>query len=213
MQPPSSNTKRSLQIAKQLADFIPGCNPLDTNDLCQILREVGALRGNLRADAAEVEDYLCGLAERMVEMIERHGHIAGRQAFSIVVDILEQVAASMSAELQSAAADAMTRSEGEPARRAPLQSAEESESAVDLSSSGVGLRLMDQRKLGEILVSLSMLTPSQVESALRHQKSSGMRFGESLVELGLIKKNALEATLRIQRRQSSSRSSPPPWAS
>lgn len=212
MNPPSSNTKRSLKLAKDIAEFIPGCNPLDTTDLCQILREVGALRGNLREDHAEVEDYLCGLAERLVELIERHGHIAGRQALSIVVDILAQVAASMSSELQAAASDAAAASQvGGPAAKGAAAGEAQGLSPRALQDTRVGLRLMDQRKLGEILVSLSMLSQDQVERTLKHQKSNGKRFGESLVELGYINKAALEATLRMQRKQKDGRPKPP-WA-
>jgi len=208
MNPPTAHTKRSLQLAKQLAEFIPGCNPLETTDLCQVLREVGALRGNLRADEAEVEDYLCSVAERMVELIERHGHIGGRQALSLVVEILTHIASSMGAELQAAASQASTQLESDGGR-APAGAADEPPS---LATTRVGLRLMDQRKLGEILVSLSMLTPDQVETAVRHQKSSGKRFGESLVELGYIKKAALDAALRMQSKQKGATRVRPPWA-
>jgi hypothetical protein len=188
MNPPSSNTKRSLKLAKEIAEFIPGCNPMDTSDLCQVLREVGALRGNLRADHAEVEDYLCSLAERLVE-------------------IVTQVAGSMSSELQAAASDAAAAAAGKPSSSsdAGAESGAESDGMSMMQSTRVGLRLMDQRKLGEILVSLSMLNPEQLERTLKHQKSSGKRFGESLVELGYINKAALEATLRMQRKQKEGR--------
>jgi hypothetical protein len=207
MNPPSVHTKRSLKLAKEIAEFIPGCNPMDTSDLCQILREVGALRGNLRADQAEVEDYLCGVAERLVELIERHGHISGRQALSLVVEILSQVADSMSTELQAAASDASTSRTAPAAAQLPTSGAAQPSRAI--GDTRVGLRLMDQRKLGEILVSLSMLSQEQVERALKHQKSNGKRFGESLVELGYINKAALEATLRMQRKQKDGRSASP----
>jgi hypothetical protein len=207
---PSSNTKRSLKLAKEIAEFIPGCNPLDTTDLCQILREVGSLRGNLRADHAEVEDYLCSLAERLVELIERHGHIGGRQALSLVVEIVTQVAASMSSELQAAASDAAAAAgAAQGAGTSAPSNAPAAPLTPSLQSTRVGLRLMDQRKLGEILVSLSMLTQEQVERTLKHQKSNGKRFGESLVELGYINKAALEATLRMQRKQRDGRPAPP----
>lgn len=211
MNPPSTNTKRSLKLAKDLAEFIPGCNPLDTSDLCHVLREVGALRGNLRADHAEVEDYLCSLAERLVELIERHGHISGRQALSIVVEIVSQVAGSMSSELQAAASDAAAAAAAKPAAASESRQEAGSEGGATsvLNSTRVGLRLMDQRKLGEILVSLSMLNQEQVERTLKYQKSNGKRFGESLVELGYINKAALEAALRMQRKQKDSRPSPP----
>lgn len=210
MNPPSSNTKRSLKLAKEIAEFIPGCNPMDTSDLCTILREVGALRGNLRADHAEVEDYLCSLAERLVELIERHGHIGGRQALSMVVEIVTQVAGSMSSELQAAASDAAAAAEQSgPRPDAGAEAGAEAGSAPMLQSTRVGLRLMDQRKLGEILISLSMLNQEQVERTLKHQKSNGKRFGESLVELGYINKAALEASLRMQRKQKDGRPNPP----
>lgn len=210
MNPPTANTKRSLKLAKEIAEFIPGCNPLDTNDLCQILREVGALRGNLRADHAEVEDYLCSLAERLVELIERHGHIGGRQALSMVVEIVAQIAASMSSELQAAASDAASAAQTPATASQPAATGEVSPPRT-LQDTRVGLRLMDQRKLGEILVSLSMLSQEQVERTLKFQKSNGKRFGESLVELGYINRAALEAALRMQRKQKDARPSPP-WA-
>ncbi len=209
MNPPSAHTKRSLKLAKEIAEFIPGCNPLDTTDLAQILREVGALRGNLRADQAEVEDYLCSLAERLVEMIERHGHIAGRQALSLVVEIVSQIAASMSSELQAAASDAASAAQGGASSARSTAAGEGPTAARALGDTRVGLRLMDQRKLGEILVSLSMLNPEQVERTLKYQKSNGKRFGESLVELGYINKAALEASLRMQRKQKDGRPNPP----
>jgi len=210
MNQPSTNTKRSLKLAKDLAEFIPACNPMDTTDLCHVLREVGALRGNLRADHAEVEDYLCSLAERLVELIERHGHIGGRQALSMVVEIVTQVAGSMSSELQAAASDAAAAAAGKTAPSdAGADAGSEGAGMSVMQSTHVGLRLMDQRKLGEILVSLSMLNQEQVERTLKHQKSNGKRFGESLVELGYINKAALEASLRMQRKQKDGRPSPP----
>lgn len=207
MNPPSAHTKRSLKLAKEIVEFIPGCNPMDSADLSQILREVGALRGNLRADQAEVEDYLCSVAERLVELVERNGHIGGRQALSLVVDILAQVVGSMSSELQAAAEESFApRSTPLGSRDAVAGGLPAARAAQD---SGVGLRLMDQRKLGEILVSLSMLSQEQVERALKHQRSNGKRFGESLVELGYINKAALEATLRMQRKQKDGRTAMP----
>lgn len=185
---------KGLTQAQELAQDIPGCNPLDTNDLTMILRQFGELRATLRTENADVEDCLCGLAERIVGLIERHGHISGRQALSLVVEILGEVAEILGEQVEGEAASAEAQA-GEDSG-----SGEQAPRPVPGEASRLGLRLMDNRKLGEILVSLSMLSQDQVERALKHQKASGRRFGETLIELGLINKAAIDSALRIQRK-------------
>jgi len=177
----------SLSRAELLARFVPGCDPLDSSDLSQIARKLEDLRITLRGEGADLEDALCGLAERILEVLGRHGHIGGRQALDLILEIVEQVRTAVG---------------GDPGEEDVelLEALEEDERDL-LGRASLGLRLMDQRRLGEILVSLSMLTPDQVERALRHQKGSGRRFGETLVELGFLSEAAVESALRIQGRR------------
>jgi hypothetical protein len=60
------------------------------------------------------------------------------------------------------------------------------------------LRMVSNRKLGELLVQMSLLTPTQVEQALAHQRMTGCRLGEALIQLKLLPKNTVESALRMQ---------------
>lgn len=60
------------------------------------------------------------------------------------------------------------------------------------------LRLINHRRLGEILVSLSMVREKDIETALRMQKVTGTRLGEVLVEMGLLNEGQLESAMRLQ---------------
>jgi hypothetical protein len=205
---PKQTNEKSLSQAKDLMLAIPACNPLDTSDLGQLLRQIGQLRGSLREDTAEVEDYLCGMAERLVAMIERHGHISGRQALTLVVEVVGQVVEALSIQAsEDVGTDGRTGAHHGSAAARTGQAAQN----APPPPSTLGLRLMDHRKIGEILVSLSMLTQDQVERALKHQKANGKRLGETLVELNYITKSAIESALRIQRKNQGARMGDP-WS-
>jgi hypothetical protein len=176
------------QKAETLIRLLPSSDPMSSADLAQLLRANSDLCQSLRHEGAQIEESLCGLAGRVLELIDRNGHINGRQALRLVLDLLEQVLTAL----------------GGPASAAGLADWEQDIPGLSPDpgpTQGLGLRLMDQRRLGEILVSLSMLTPEQVEQALKHQKSSNRRFGETLIELGYLNRNAVESALRFQRRR------------
>jgi hypothetical protein len=61
------------------------------------------------------------------------------------------------------------------------------------------LTLRDGRRLGDVLVQLSMLTADQVEGAVRLQRATGKRLGEALMELQLLTPGMLDAALRLQQ--------------
>ncbi|MFN4151089.1 MAG: hypothetical protein ACK4IX_09095, partial [Candidatus Sericytochromatia bacterium] len=52
--------------------------------------------------------------------------------------------------------------------------------------------------LGDILVSLSMLTKNQLELVLNEGMLRGLRIGENLVEMGFLKQHELDQVLSIQ---------------
>jgi hypothetical protein len=76
---------------------------------------------------------------------------------------------------------------------------------VDASKQGgadaSGLQLVNHRKLGEILVSMAMITPEDLERALKAQKSTGKRLGEVLVSMGLLTKEMVESAVRLQKQR------------
>ena len=59
----------SLGRAELLASFVPGCDPLNATDLSQIARKLEDLRITLRGEGADLEDALCGLAERILLVV------------------------------------------------------------------------------------------------------------------------------------------------
>ncbi|HUH93750.1 MAG TPA: hypothetical protein VL742_11535 [Casimicrobiaceae bacterium] len=55
-------------------------------------------------------------------------------------------------------------------------------------------------KLGEILVAQGQITPEQLATALKSQRTSGRRLGEELIQAGYVKRSVVSRALRIQRR-------------
>src|SRR5947209_2696820 len=55
-----------------------------------------------------------------------------------------------------------------------------------------------QKKLGEILVEWKFLNPKEIDKALEHAKSKGLRMGESLIDLKLCNENQVTKALAVQ---------------
>jgi hypothetical protein len=54
------------------------------------------------------------------------------------------------------------------------------------------------RKLGELLVSLGIITQQQLQQSLEQQKKTGQKLGEILIELGFVNEELLFAVLAKQ---------------
>ncbi len=66
---------------------------------------------------------------------------------------------------------------------------------------GAGLQLVNHRKLGEILVSMAMVSQEDLDRALRAQKANGKRLGDVLVSMGLLTKEMIESAVRLQKQR------------
>ena len=53
-------------------------------------------------------------------------------------------------------------------------------------------------RIGDLLINLGLITPAQLDTALKHQKMEGGKIGESLVKLGFVTETSLLNTLTIQ---------------
>ena len=62
--------------------------------------------------------------------------------------------------------------------------------------------LDEPRKLGQLLLKQNALTKSQLDRALRIQKSNGQPLGELLMELGFVAKDQFKACLKLQMEKS-----------
>ncbi|MCS6971308.1 MAG: hypothetical protein RMM29_05805 [Planctomycetota bacterium] len=62
----------------------------------------------------------------------------------------------------------------------------------------VAINRLTKKKLGEILIEQGLLTPEQVQDALRLQLQTGLMFGETLVQQKLISEDKIVAVLVAQ---------------
>jgi hypothetical protein len=65
---------------------------------------------------------------------------------------------------------------------------------------GMGLKLVGEVMLGELLIQRNVITRRQLERALEVQKKDGSRIGEALVRIGATTMPQIEQALRIQGR-------------
>ncbi len=75
---------------------------------------------------------------------------------------------------------------------APAQQAGDSVSAA-------GLRTINDMALGEVMVQLGLITPTQIELALREKAHTRKPFGETLVGLGFCSRDAVQQGLSLQK--------------
>lgn len=71
-------------------------------------------------------------------------------------------------------------------------------SLVKSEPKGLGLKLMGEVLLGEILVERGAITRRHLERALEVQKTTGLRLGEALVKLGATTQEHIDHALRTQ---------------
>jgi len=74
-------------------------------------------------------------------------------------------------------------------------------SPLHIEPPGLGLKLVGEALLGEILVEHNLVTRRQLERALEAQKRSGMRIGEALVQMGATTFDQIEQALYLQGRE------------
>lgn len=189
-QPRHTTLSLRTQIAS-LAAALRGADAGDyfTND--RTSHQLGVLKGQLDRDGFNDVAQYGAVALRIAEMLQESESINRDQALELQRMIVEGIAQSLAVELP--VADTATPA---AAKTEPLQRTAQ-------------LKMVSNRKLGEILIQMSLLTTVQVEQALAHQRMTGCRLGEALIQLRLLPKATIESALRVQgaRRQSGS----DPW--
>jgi hypothetical protein len=210
MTTPHHKSERVTAQLTRVESLLASCNPFDAADTAAVALQLRELGGTFQEAKSVHRAALCDLARALVEQISLHGVLGPRDA----VELVRQAVARAKSDAGAAppVEDISTRLE-DPRGAVPDPTHLTPNPGPTLSVEGANasLQLIDSRKLGEILVSLSMLTPTQVERALKMQRASGRRFGEALVELDLISKDALRSVLKLQKRRSDPRSNEP-WS-
>jgi hypothetical protein len=85
--------------------------------------------------------------------------------------------------------------------------------SLKLSLGDVRLALKDGKRLGELLVKMTMLTPEQVEEAVKVQRSTGQRLGEALLQMRFLTPDMLESALRVQKTKREQAGKKDHWSS
>jgi len=168
-------------ILDELKFTIPECDPQDVDQTNTLMRRLGELRNTLEKEKSGPLSDVCGVALLMVDMLSRNGLVGPKESMDVVEGIVGVVRSGLGL---------------------PNEKPEAKEREAE--SNPTPLKLVDSQRLGELLVTLSMLKSEDVEAALKLQKMSGMLLGEALVEHGKVTKESIQAALRLQstrRRQ------------
>lgn len=161
-------------LLKDLSEGLASKDPQDVRAMHDLKRKFGDLRNTLERESSALLGEVAGIAVRLVEELGTSGLIGPKESMDVVADVLG---------ILRGALGVATEEPESAARTAPTAE----------------LRLIDGQRLGQLLVTLSMLTPDDVERALRLQKMNGLLLGEALVEQGVLTKESVQAALRLQR--------------
>jgi hypothetical protein len=159
----------------------------------------GTTTSDDRSATDVIEDGLLGqILLQRGQILEEHIQAAmriQRASGTRIGDILVKTGACSRQQLADAlqyqtslrrARGSLTAAPGDPVRIKPKE------------TRGLGLKLMGEALLGEILIERGVITRRHLERALEVQKVTGMRIGEALVEMGAATSEAIEQALRAQ---------------
>jgi hypothetical protein len=145
---------------------------------------------------------LCRIALRTTELLRRDD----RKDSDLALELIESMVRHVSKSIEDSRSEQERREQAKQRVQERVGNEPEPHCAVQhnkvmLSNKlpNRGLQLASAKKLGELMVQLSMLTPAQVEAALAEQRISGCRFGEALIQLRMLPREAVENAIRAQR--------------
>ncbi len=178
-----------LSIRTQLVSIAGALSCAESHDYFandRSAQHLGALKAQLDRDGFKDIARFAAVALQIAEMLQEGGEIRAEQALQLQRSLVEALANSLAVELPPGAA------------AAPADAAAGGSAKPESLNRTQSLRMVSNRKLGEILVQMSLLTSSQVEQALAHQRMTGCRLGDALIQLRLLPKTTVESALRVQ---------------
>lgn len=192
----SQSRHSSLSLRTQLNGLtseLNRCDPTDAFAAGRIAQQLGSVRNQLEKENLNELVPICSLAVRLADVLNRDGEITPVEARNILEETIKEICGALGFEPEEVASIATAATTPTPKAAFPQPAAALGETAQRAS-----LKLVSNRKLGELMVQMSMLTPAQIEQALSHQRMTGCRFGEALVQMRLMPKEAVESALRVQ---------------
>lgn len=190
----------SLSLRTQLTGLdgaLRACDPTDYFATARLVQQLDALRTQMEKEQVPELLPACSMALRIAEVVNRDGQVGPKQAMSLIDGVLAQLCQALSVERAPAPAEAAAAEPTQPALPAGAE-----KTAVRQ------LKTISNRKLGEIMMQLSLLTPAQVEQALAHQRMTGCRLGEALIQMRVLSREAVESALRVQGVRRADRDDP-----
>jgi hypothetical protein len=167
-----------------LAETVDGCDPRDAASVARVVRRLGNLRTTLENGEARHLGEICGLAVKLLGHVSGTGSVGAEETMDVVEQIVAVVRSGLDLPRREPPAATLVAALEVPPRR-KLEP----------------LRLADAHRLGDLLVTLSMLTAADVERALHQQKRTGQRLGQVLVDQGVLTPSSIDAALRLQSQR------------
>jgi hypothetical protein len=175
-----------------LSGSLPECDPQNETDTTELLSRLGELRTTLSKESAPHLAEVSSLAILLMDHLSQSGLVGPKETMDVIDAIVALVRGALG----------LPRDEA-PAKAAPT---------LGPRSTVPSLKLIEGQRLGELLVTLSMLTSDDVERALELQKMTGMLLGEALVEQGVLTKESVQAALRLQTTRRNRDQGLDPWS-
>lgn len=187
-----------LGLRTQLVALANGISSSDAKDYFaneRTANQIGSLKVQLERDGFKDVAQQSAVALRIADILQREEQIGPEKARELLALLVQAMATSLGIDLPVTAQQAA-------AAPGPDAKAERAVAAaptpVPTGAGQTQLRMVSNRKLGDLLVQMSLLTPTQVEQALAHQRMTGCRLGEALIQLKILPKNTVESALRMQ---------------
>lgn len=176
----TSKQKTEIRRAVELLTQVTSKNSaMDHSSMIEAQRQFQTLRDEMAHSDQSSVVLLASLGERLAGAAYK-GEAMNEEALrSLVIEIAEHVSKEV-----------VFRDEPKP----PM-----AKTNLKMKVSDLKLALRDGQRLGELLVRMTMLTPEQVEGAVKVQQKTGQRLGEALLQMRLLTPDMLESALRVQR--------------
>jgi hypothetical protein len=187
---------------------ISSCDPADFFSTSRVVQQLTDLRSQAERDRAQAVLPLCTVALHFAEALNREPQLSPKAAKDLLAEMLAAVCTTLGVETEGAPTGdgelpqlpAGTVPEAAPA--GSTKTAGDARAPMPVSSGTTakrpGLKLVSNKRLGEMLVQMSLLTPTQVEQALNHQRVTGCRLGEALIQMRILTRETIESALRMQ---------------
>lgn len=206
---PSLQMSNSPQDPQRLREHVLGVvtalstyDARDTAAFADLHRRLEGLASEAEGAGLDEVAPLCRIALRTTELLRRDD----RKDSDLGLELIESMVRHVSKSLEDSRSEQERREESKErfservgTDTGPHCAIQHNKVVLSNKPPSRGLQLASAKKLGELMVQLSMLTPAQVEAALAEQRISGCRFGEALIQLRILPREAVENAIRAQR--------------